>query len=739
MNRIFVAAGAAFAVVVTAVGAAVLGASDAKAGTRAAQGTDERDLVVTLVTPTLNQEVLPDLSDPGLNKVITVRFSSPLRGRDFIDNRNVFNRLTPNVEFVDSSFLRLSGEPQVVGNVFRFDPLAKTATGTLTNGQYTLSIKSSVRNTKGNQLNAGGQDFSTTFSVGTDTSRPVLRRASPINNQQNISLQQRIVLTFNEPILGSSVLSTITVQNASTNPPVTILGKGGGNGVTLERNGFDVVFTPDPCFGYPPRTTIQMLVQAQPIGATTTLATVTDVFGNRFTRDSGLQWTFNQNTGEWVSPNGSFTDLTGVFKLQFVTKGVTLPPVLYPPGSPQFVAGIPFSFTGVCGAGCWLTPICKALGLGIYYTTGNGIGMVDLLPFYILRNANIADFSQFTTIANAPVRLGRITGMAVDPRWDVNTNFHTFVYAADTRSASVLVLDSRSFKVIGRFTGFQTPQDVSVSTDFRSSTTRLLVADTAANQVVLLDLQTIAITFGGQPGAQSPCDAIKDTKSRRQVVAVGKGPTNVFADGYLNNIAGVCNTLENSVTILDIKQAKVKKTHASASAPVEGDFSYFGFGAIDVACIACQGGLRDPDGAVSVYVRGGNRDGIEGNFTDGVKNPTAVWATQQYADCSPGNYGNSLPTQQWFVSNTGGDEVFDLRLSITGGFGVLVTVTPGITHDVGLNPTGAMYDGAVPYGTSIWVACGGLGQFGGMSPTSNTPPELKSVPGVRRLYTCYTH
>jgi len=273
MNRLWLTAGAAIAVVGAAVVGAGLGATagaltgtaEARAGgTRAISAND--DLVVTLVTPTNNQEVLPDLSDPGLNNVVTVRFSAPVRPGDFIANNNVFNRLTPAVEFLNASFDRLPGEPEVRGNVFRFDPRTPSNGGVLANGQYTLNIKSSVRSRKGKLLNSGLKDFTTTFSVGTDTFAPVLRKVSPIHNQQNIGLNQRIVATFNEPIAAASILTTISVNDVSTNPPTPILGVQGGTGLTLERNGFDIVFTPDPCFGYPPKSTIQMQIQGRPIG-----------------------------------------------------------------------------------------------------------------------------------------------------------------------------------------------------------------------------------------------------------------------------------------------------------------------------------------------------------------------------------------------------------------------------------------------------------------------------------------
>jgi hypothetical protein len=180
-----------------------------------------KDLVVTLVTPTLNQEVLPDLSDPGLNGLITVRFSSPPRRKDMIDNQNPFNRLTNRVEFFDSTFSRLPGEPRVRRNVFTFDPFNEQQP-VLAQGQYTLNLKRSIRNRRGRLLNFGTMDYTTTFSVGTDVYKPVLRKISPTQRQTNVGLRQKIIVTFNEPVDQSTLISTITVQDNTTNPPTPI-------------------------------------------------------------------------------------------------------------------------------------------------------------------------------------------------------------------------------------------------------------------------------------------------------------------------------------------------------------------------------------------------------------------------------------------------------------------------------------------------------------------------------------
>ena len=120
MNRI----GLTTCVALGTAGIAVAAGTAARAGASVQNLTNAKNLVVTLVTPTNNQEVLPDLSDPGLNGVITVRFSSPINVRDIIDDQNVVNRLTDQMEFFDSTFLRLPGNPVVQRNVFIFQPLS---------------------------------------------------------------------------------------------------------------------------------------------------------------------------------------------------------------------------------------------------------------------------------------------------------------------------------------------------------------------------------------------------------------------------------------------------------------------------------------------------------------------------------------------------------------------------------------------------------------------------------------
>jgi len=78
-------------------------------GAKARSPADERFLVVTLVTPTAARRSA-DLSDPGLNNVITVRFSSYVNQRDIIESERR-EKPVVEVEFMDATFLRLPGTP----------------------------------------------------------------------------------------------------------------------------------------------------------------------------------------------------------------------------------------------------------------------------------------------------------------------------------------------------------------------------------------------------------------------------------------------------------------------------------------------------------------------------------------------------------------------------------------------------------------------------------------------------
>jgi hypothetical protein len=758
MKRTVVASCVALGVVGTLSAAATVRGG----GEKASSIFRERDLVVTLVTPTVNQEVLADLSDPGLNNVITVRFSSLLHARDIIDTQNVVNQLSAKTEFLDATFARLPGTPSVRRNVFTFDPFTVSAP-VLATGQYTLNLKSSIRNTRGRMLNSGAADYSTTFTVGTDVFPPVLRKMSPIEGQTNIGLLQPIVATFNEPIDRASALANIAVVNASANPPTIIPGAGGG-GVTFARGDFDVIFTPDPCFGYPPKSNIQFLIQGNnPNGPTNVPPialvpnTLTDRFGNRFTRDPGLQWQADPTIPTtFHSPNGVYDTLTGVFSMQFQTKGARPAPSAPRAGGPMNTLVGPFPN---CQVQFWAAPACVDAGQGIHYTTNSSLGELDLRGYINRFNQGVTDFSLITLLANAPVRLGRPAGLTFDPRlippvggFLVPDSMHTFIYVVDEQTATVEVVRSDSFKVIGRFVGFQDPRDVGVSTNPSQSATTLYVSNFGSNELIGIDLEGIAVTFGGQPGAQSPCAAIKDNQGTRARIVVGQGPTEVSPDCYIQSRVMVCNSLSSSISMIDPRTNKLLKSYDVGSNPVSCDWNTIQFGRIKVALIANQGGLNDPNGSVSLYINspplnggflgaGQVRDAVESTLTTDVKNPTHVWGNQKWIDPPPPPAGNgtltSLPIV-WYVSNTGGNTVLDLRLNVAGIFGLSITPQVNNVLTVGPNPSSACLDAYFP-SADLYTSVLGTGSVAAQYPVRTEAPVFILAPGVRRLFTPFSN
>jgi len=751
MNRVSVTACVALGTMGALAAAGTAGGA-ARAGAKKTIFT-ERNLFVTLVTPTVNQEVLPDLSDPGLNNVITMRFSSILNPRDVIDPQNVVNQLNPKVEFFDSTFARLPGTPSVRRNVFTFDPFSAT-TPVLPQGQFTLNMKSSLRNTRGRLLNNGAADYSTTFTVGTDIYPPVLRRITPINGQTGIGLLQPIVATFNEPIDPASLASTITVFDSSTNPPTVIIGVGGGTGLSLARGGFDVVFTPDPCFGYPGKTTISFNIQGfnpSPRATTKVATTLTDVFKNKFTRDASLAWTVDAtNQDLYHSPLGDYDEFTGLYTLRFQTKGVRPSPQGIRPGTRMN------NFAPVaspCNQQYWYANNCIASGMCVIFTTDNGIGEMDLRNFlaqYIVTNTS--DFNQMTVLANSPVKLGRPGGVVLDPQL-VNvigpSLFHTFMYVVDQATDTVAVVRSDNFKVLGRLGGFTSPRDVSINCSQGLASRTLYVTDFATAQCIAVDLEGIAVNFTSQPGAPSPCAAIKDQQNHRVIIETGQGPTGVVTDSYWQQHVFVCNTIDSSVADINPQTNKVRKTMQVGGNPAAAAFSEYQAETILWGMIVNQGGLNDPSGSVSMYIKspplsggfvgaGQKRDGVETTLKEGIKNPTDVWGDIDWITPPP----PTIPwltsvKQHWFVANTGGTTVVELNVQFTGVFGVSVDPVVKGTVEVGRNPTGVIPDAFYP-DTFCFAASAGTGSFLGFDPSRSIPATAVPVPGIRKVYTSFS-
>ena len=99
--------------------------------------------------------------------------------------------------------------------------------------------------------------------------------------------------------------------------------------------------------------------------------------------------------------------------------------------------------------------------------------------------------------------------------------------------------------------------------------------------------------------------------------------------------------------------------------------------------------------------------------------------------------GNSVPIQ-WLIPNTGGRDISQYFLSITGLFGLSINARPNQTFEVGNNPTSVVRDAYYPGG--FWFASvSGEGQVAGIDFGRPIPPTKIRVPGVRRLWTAFTH
>jgi len=134
------------------------------------------------------------------------------------------------------------------------------------------------------------------------------------------------------------------------------------------------------------------------------------------------------------------------------------------------------------------------------------------------------------------------------------------------------------------------------------------------------------------------------------------------------------------------------------------------------------------------------RDGVEATLTDGIKNPTHVFGNIKWlTPPPPSNPPLTSAPIFWLASNTGGRTVVDLRVQTAGLFGISITPTVNGTFDCGLNPTSACGDAFLSERRVLHV--GGRQRAASESSIrrGRFPPYPISVPGVRRLFTCYTN
>ena len=551
---------------VALIGAIGCGSGSSSGGEDNSSGTDT-DLIVQQVLPTNGQEVASDLIDVGGE--ITVVFSAPVESSAVLDFGNGFNGLTSSLNVLDSAFLRVPGTPTLDfdtgrGNVLTFVPSG----GVLPNGQYTVTASRDITSTSGKTLNRGAYDHRSSFTVGTDTYKPVIRNTFPVQDQKDVPKDSQVIVIFNESVDPSTVtLSSFDVripnpQAGQPNQPQTIQAPGT---LTTSRDDFEIVWTPSPDTLLPPNTTVTVTVYGGASG-------ITDNVGN----------TFEDPT---TNPPGS--------SWQFSFETVTEPP---PPNNPLpvvIVAGTPGD----------------AL---IVYADNTSIGTLQAATYYPAFGGTWPDLTGWLTnnpIPNSYKRIGQPTEIIVDQRFGA-TDGHTWMYVADSASGSITVVGTRDCQIVGRWKALPDP----VGIGYTSKT--LYVSNYNSNTISAVDLARTSV------GAARFNDVVKTLADpgERLDIEVGRGPYGV-AYSLAAPIVFVANNIEHSCTLINATTAQHLTTFNTGTSPWDiattpnyPNIGYFAF-------ISCKGGGSDLDGSVSVYWNAPN--GLQADVR-GFKNPQGI-------------------------------------------------------------------------------------------------------------------
>lgn len=497
------------------------------------------DLIVQQVLPTNGQEVLTDLSDVNEEGEIVIKFSEAVAKASVLDENDDFTGLTSYVNILDSSFNRVEGEPTLDDsqpNVLRFKP----AGGALPNGQYTVTVSRDVRSRFGAQLNNGLFDHRSSFTVGIDDHKPVIRSTFPVANQKGVKKESKIIVIFNESLAPATVNSgTFQVLDGGVAPPAPIPGT-----IALQRDNFEIVFTPDPTTLLPTNTTIVVQITGGPSG-------ITDVVGNPFDTPTGP-----------------------TFQFQFESEIVPPAPVVPPPVDPAIPDAAVY--------------VGNATSVGVLGEFGySGSGFADLTQWAVSAGGP-------NPIANSFRKVGRPGDMVVDQRADP-TDFHSWVYIVDDNTGDVVIMGTRDCQIVHRW------KNLPDATGLSNSGNTLYVSNRADNSVSVLDIGRVT------PGAPVASDVVKALSSPpdRKDITVGAGPggISIFWDQPYFLVA---NRNENSVTMVDTTNLTVFGTFPVGANPYEVattiTLTNNAFGLpMAFAFITNQGGVGDEFGSVSFY------------------------------------------------------------------------------------------------------------------------------------------
>jgi len=527
---------------------ALVGAVGCGGGSSGGQDNSKQqdtNLIVQQVLPTNGQEVETDLVDVG--GIVTVRFSAPLAEGTVLDAGNAFNGLSSNLNILDSAFQRVPGNPLINyedgrGNVLTFKPTG----GIVPFGQYTVTASRAVKSTSGKALNDGRYDHRSSFTVGSDTYKPVIRNTFPVSAQKEVPKDSQIIIIFNESLNPATVTNSSVTVTTGANPPVTIQGV-----LTLSRDNFEVVFTPDPETLMPANSSIVVTITGGASG-------ISDVVGNTFE-----------------------DPVTGASSWQFQFETVTEPP---PPNNPPTLQN----------------PPPDAL---IAYCNNTGIGFLQEAQ-YLNVFPDLAGWGVNNPIDNSFQRIGRPGEVMFDERFNP-TDAHSYAYVIDNSTDSVTIVGTRDSNIVHRWKQFLDPSGLAYES---ASDKTLFVTSFANNSISFIDIVSMT------PGAarlteQSQRLADPD---RRRDVETGAGPVGA-AFSLAGPLVFVANAMDDSCTLINTNTAKLVTTFSVGTSPydVAATFNYPNVGFF--AFITCQGGGADLDGSVSVYWNVPN--GLQANVT----------------------------------------------------------------------------------------------------------------------------
>ncbi len=644
--------------------------------------------IVRSITPTNGQETLPDLADPALGGHLTIRFGQPLRERRLLEALLVGDRDGPYLRFFDASLVAVRGS--ATWDPLSFSLLFTPSPGAMPPGQYTLVLSRRLLFGRHLRLNWGVEDFTSSWTVGPDAYPPRLLGTSPARNQVGGPRFADIVLSFNESLDPVTVLQgqTVEVEDASYDPPRPIPGA-----LLLKRDGFDVVFRPDPCVGFPPATTVRVR-----LGAAGGLGPIRDRKGNAF---EGFSYEFR------TAGDAPFPD-----------------PVAVPrPGSP--LAGLP--------------------GSAVFAATANAVVALDVGPAYEdldpgagprpERVQRVAPGNPAGIDYRAPLEAAvrRAAEVVVDPRFDPTT-LQTFLYVLDEEKARVAVVQSGTGVVEGWINLGGHPRGLGISAiGARGEPPALFVSEFRYGTITRIPLGKIL------PGV-SACEPIVDLnvdRSLRGAFSVGRGPIGVACSPDPETGLGVvCNSLDGTITVFRTRPPEVcpmpweLATYPAGPGPFEASWGAASAGGSFLWVVGAAG-AHDRDGSVNLWWTGPPGGGARpaglvsaGTLPEGIRRPGRPFADPTAPD-------------RCFVPETDGTSIAVLEWP-TGTPVPSPTAPPRIARrlEVGLRPASFTRDARA--GRLGLVALPDSGQVAVLDLEAPTQtPVLLSIPGVRGVFSAF--